>query len=376
MIRIVDKPRSMAAFESVARPKILAFAGCWMAVVLVFAIQWYVYDAARGDAELFQFYLWWSFYTWGVLTPLVVKFAYAYPISSSTWKRTLPLHLAASFVLVTAEISIEAIIGKMGFHHHLSIREALRHYFMRHMQISLFTYWILVGAVQLYRMLDESRRRELLSSKLESQLTAAQLEALRAQIHPHFLFNTLQAATTLIHEDPEGAEDILLRLSELLRLSVDESHVQEITLERELQVLDLYIGIQTRRFGDRLRFRISVDENVRDCMIPVLILQPLVENAIRHGIGKHKGADTISIRGSERDGRLQLEVLNTNSRLEQDPFLSAESGVGLANTRARLEQLYGTRQQLRLAKLEPTGVSAQVSIPFRTAAVLAGETSR
>jgi len=279
------------------RPNILLIAACWLAVVLVFAIQWYVYDVARGDADLFRFYLWWSFYTWGVLTPLVAKFAYAHPIDSSTWKRALPLHLVSSLILVAAEISVEAIVGKMRFHQHLSMQQALRHYFMRHSQISLFTYWILVGAVQLYRVFDESRRRELRSSKLESQLTAAQLEVLRAQIHPHFLFNTLHAATTLIHEDPDGAEDILLRLSELLRLSVDDSHVQEISLERELEVLDLYIGIQARRFGDRLYFEISVDENVRDCMVPALILQPLVENAIRHGIGKHKGADTISIRG-------------------------------------------------------------------------------
>jgi LytS/YehU family sensor histidine kinase len=110
-------------------------------------------------------------------------------------------------------------------------------------------------------------------------------------------------------------------------------------------------------------------------MVPTLILQPLVENAIRHGIGKHKGTDTISIRAFQRDGLVQLEVLNLNSRLEQDPLLSAGSGVGLANIRARLEQLYGRRQQLRLERLEPTGVCAQVSIPFRAAPVLAVEAS-
>jgi LytS/YehU family sensor histidine kinase len=102
-----------------------------------------------------------------------------------------------------------------------------------------------------------------------------------------FSLQHASGGATLIHEDPEAAEDILLRLSELLRLSVDESHVQEITLGRELEALDLYIGIQARRFGDRLHFEISVDESMRDCMIPTLILQPLVENAIRHGIGKH-----------------------------------------------------------------------------------------
>lgn len=349
---------------------------CWLGIVLLFATQWFIYDVARGDADLFHFYLWWSFYTWGVLTPLVLKFANAYPISSFTWKRTVPVHLAISFLLVVSEISIEAMVGKLRFHQHLTMQQALRHYFMRHTQVSLFTYWMLVGAVQCFRMVDESRRRELRSSKLESQLSLAQLAALRAQIHPHFLFNTLQAAITLIHEDPEAAEDIFLGLSELLRLSLDESQVQEITLARELEVLDLYIGIQTRRFGDRLHFEISVDEELRDCMIPALILQPLVENAVCHGVSKHKGTDIISIRAFQRGGLVQLEVLNTNSTLEEDPLLSAGNGVGLANTRARLEQLYGSRQQFRLVKLEPTGVCAQVSIPFRSNPVLIAQPSQ
>ena len=344
---------------------------CWLAIVFLFAIQWFIYDAARGGADRFRYYVWWSCYTWGILTPVVVHFAYRNPINASTRKRALPLHLAASFVLVAAEISIEAMLGKLRLHHDLSVQEALRHYFTRHTQVSLLTYWMLVGAVQLYRMRDEAQKRDLRSSRIEAQLAAAQLEVLRAQIHPHFLFNTLQAATTLIHEDPDGAEDILLRLSELLRVSIDESHVQETTLERELEVLDLYIGIQARRFGDRLRFEISIDQNVRDCMVPALILQPLIENAIRHGIGRHKGTDTVSIRGFQKGEFLRLEVLNLNSHLEEKPVASPGRGVGLANTRARLEQLYGERQDLRLQKLEPTGVCAEVSIPLRSTPVLA-----
>ena len=268
------------------------------------------------------------------------------------------------------------MLGKLRLHHDLSVQEALRHYFTRHAQVSLLTYWMLVGAVQLYRMRDEAHRRELRSSKLEAQLSATQLEVLRAQIHPHFLFNTLQAATTLIHEDPDGAEDILLRLSELLRVSVDESHIQEIPLERELEVLDLYMGIQARRFGDRLRFEVSIDQNVRDCMVPALILQPLIENAIRHGIGRHKGSDTVSVRGFREGEFLRLEVRNLNSRLEDKPARSLGPGVGLANTRARLEQLYGDRQEFGLRNLEPTGVSAEISIPLRSAPLLVEEPSR
>ena len=360
---------------AVVRHKVLLLAA-WLAAVFVFAMQWFIYDAARGDPDPFRYYLWWSCYTWGILTPLVVAFAYHKPISAVTWKPALPLHLVASFVLVATEISTEAMLGKLGLHHHLSVQEALRHYFTRHAQVSLLTYWMLVGAVQLYRMRDDAHRRKLRSSKLEAELSAAQLEGLRAQIHPHFLFNTLQAATTLIHEDPAGAEDILLRLSALLRVSVDESHIQEVSLERELEVLDLYMGIQARRFGDRLRFEVSIDQNVRDCMVPALILQPLVENAIRHGIGRHKGDDTVSLRAFQEGEFLRLEVRNLNSRLEDKPARSLGAGVGLANTRARLEQLYGEQQEFGVRNLEPTGVSAELSIPLRSAPLLIEEPSR
>ena len=359
---------------AVGRRKVLLLAA-WLVAVVVFAVQWFVYDAARGNADPFRYYLWWSCYTWGVLTPAVVMFAYHKPINALTWKRALPLHLGASFVLVASEISIEAVLGRLRLHNDLSVQGALRHYFTRHAQVSLLTYWMLVAAVQLYRMRDEAHRRELRSSKLEAELGAAQLEVLRAQIHPHFLFNTLQAAITLIHDDPDGAEDILLRLSELLRVAVDESHIQEVPLERELEVLDLYMGIQARRFGDRLRFEVSIDQNVRDCMVPALILQPLIENAIRHGIGRHKGSDTVSVRGFREGEFLRLEVRNLNSRLENTPVRSLRPNIGLANTRARLEQLYGNRQEFGLRNLEPTGVSAGLSIPLRSAPVLIEEPS-
>ena len=348
------------------RGMLLIVAG-WTAVVLVFAIQWYVYDAARGNVDRFRYYLWWSCYTWGVLTPLVAIFAYRHPINTATWKRALPLHLVTSVGLIAIEISAEAMLGKLRLHHDLSVREALRHYFTRHTQVSLLTYWMLVGAVQLYQMHEEARKRELRSSKLEARLSAAQLEVLRAQIHPHFLFNTLQAATTLIYEDPEGAEDVLLRLSELLRVSIDESHVQEVPLQRELEMLDLYVGIQSRRFGDRLQFVVSVDKNVLNCMVPALVLQPLVENAVHHGIGRNKGSDTVTIRGSQEGEFLRLEVFNLNSQLGTAE--SMRNGVGLTNTRARLEQLYGNRQELRLYRLEPSGVCTGIRMPLRSAPV-------
>jgi two-component system LytT family sensor kinase len=362
--------------SAVGQHRALLIAACWLAVVFLFATQWFVYDAARGYADPFRYYLWWSCYTWGILTPAVVKLAYHNPISAASWKRALPLHLGASCVLIAGEISIEALFGKLRLHHNLSVEEALRHYFTRHTQVSVLTYWMLVGTVQLYQMRDEARKRELRSAKLEAQLTTAQLEVLRGQIHPHFLFNTLQAATMLIQEDPDGAEDILLRLSELLRVSVDEGHIQEISLKRELEILDLYMGIQARRFGDRLQFEVSIEQSVLDCIVPALILQPLVENAIGHGIGRHKGSDTVSILGFQEGEFLRLEICNLNSSLEDKPARLPGHGVGLTNTRARLEQLYGNQQEFGLRNLEPTGVCATLSIPLRSAPVFVEEPSR
>src|SRR6185437_11930059 len=219
--------------------------------------------------------------TWGVLTPVVVTLALRRPLGASSW----PLHLAASLVIVALEISVEVLIG---FHTHpeASLLHIVTHYFGRHAQVSIATYWLIVALVAL-------RQRELRASRLEAELSAAQLEVLRAQLQPHFLFNTLQAATTLVHDDPDGAEEMLVRLGELLRVSIDEVHVQEVPLARELEMLELYMGIQARRFGDRLQFVVAIDSDARHCMVPALILQPIVENAIGHGIARHKGADTV-----------------------------------------------------------------------------------
>jgi LytS/YehU family sensor histidine kinase len=339
----------------IARRLVVGWAVAWVAVVLLFAVQWFAYDAARGDADAFHRYLWWSFYTWGVLTPVAIKLALRHPIDAATWKRAVPVHLAAGVAIVIVEISAEALLGKLRMHPDASMLQIATHYFGRHAQLSVLTYGVIVAVVQI-------QRRALRTARLEAELTAAQLEVLRAQLHPHFLFNTLQAATTLVHDDPDGAEDILLRLGELLRVSLDESNVHEVSLERELEVLELYLGIQARRFGDRLRFELAVEPDVHDCMVPPLILQPIVENAIRHGIGRHKGSDTVTIEGRRHGAFLKLEVRNLSSHLDAE---APRQGVGLANTRARLDQLYGDRQHLELRGLTPSGVCAEIVLPLR-----------
>ena len=336
----------------------------WAVVFLLFATQWYVYDATRGGANPFAYYLGWSLYMW-TLTPFVVWFALRHPIESGTWKRTIPLHVAASLSLTAVQLSIETCVGFLRHAHDLSFKHAMRHYFSQHTQLSLLSYWALIAAAMFYRMYDQARLRHLQSAQLEARLAETRLELLRMQLQPHFLFNTLQAATVLVHEDPDGAEDILLRLSQLLRVSLDEPNVQEIPLSREIELLGWYMGIQDRRFGDRLRFDLRLDDDVLGLAVPSLVLQPLVENAIRHGIGKHKENDVVTIRAFQKQNRLYLEVCNKTSSLADTPERLLSRGTGLSNTKARIEQLYGNGYSLQLCNLEPKGVCVRLSMPMR-----------
>jgi len=357
--------KSMPTIESreVARKRTWIFVA-WAIVILMFASQWYAYDATRGGANPFSYYLGWSLYMWA-LTPLILRFTRRHPIESGNWKRTVPLHVAVSVFLTALQISIETYIGWIRHAHDLSFQDAIRHYFGQHTQLSLLSYWVLVAAAMFYHTYDQARLRQVHSAQLEARLAETRLEMLRMQLQPHFLFNTLQAATMLIHDDSHGAEDILLRLSQLLRVSLDELHVQEISLSREIELLECYIGIQDRRFGDRLRFDLRIDDDVLTFAVPGFVLQPLVENAIRHGIGKHKESDVVSIRAFQKQNRLYLEVSNRTSSLADTPERLLSRGVGLSNTKERIEQLYGNEHLLQLCNLEPKGVCVKLSIPVR-----------
>ncbi len=361
-------------------PKWVRIAGAWAAVVLFFAGQWFLYDAIRHDAERWTYYLATSAYLWGVLTPAALWLVRHRPVDIRTWKRALPLHIAASLALTAAGVFVEASVGWLARAGHWPFASALRHYFTQHTQLSLLTYWVIAALAHVWRMYDRGRSHALRAAQLEAKLGEAQLTALRTQLQPHFLFNTLQAATTLIYDDPQAAEEILLSLSELLRISLQALQRQEVPLAEELKFLEHYMAIQQRRFGDRLQFHFRIDPASTGCAVPSLVLQPLVENAIRHGVGKHKEADAVSVRAFSRQDRLHLEVSNLTSVLEDSPERLLSQGVGLANTRARLEQLYGTCQSFEIRNLQPRGVIVSLSIPFHALAAseygLVGEAPR
>jgi LytS/YehU family sensor histidine kinase len=333
----------------------------------LFATQWFAYDASRRGAEPFLYYVWWSGYIWALLTPAAIWFAWRYPLTRGQWQRSLPVHVAASIVLTVAQLSLEAYLGWLHHGDTLTAGEAFKHYFTQHTQISLISYWILVGAVMAYRAQQEVVANRLRSVQLQAQLTTARLEALRNQLNPHFLFNTLQAATTLVRDDPDRAEDMLSRLGDLLRATLRESQVHEIPLQEELGILEHYTAIQECRFEDRLRFILDVPLDARSCLVPPLLLQPLVENAVRYGVGAHRGSDIITVGAERRGGVLRIQVANGIGSLDPAARGEGGTGLGLRATRERLAQLYGTTaSSLELMPLAPTGVCAVITIPVRS----------
>ncbi len=337
----------------------------WILVVLFFSCQRYLYDLTHGEPLRFGYYIVSSGYIWGVLTPAVLWFGNHWPIRLRTWKRSFPIHVLANLLLTAVGVFGEASLAWLPRKGTWAFSAALRHYFVHHAQICFLTYWGLLAALHIYRMYDRARRRELHAAQLEAQLTEAHLAALRSQLQPHFLFNTLQAATMLIYEDPQGAEEILLSLSELLRSSLQTLNRQEIPLRDEIEFLKHYAAIQRRRFGDRLRFDFEIQEAAQSCAVPSLLLQPLVENAIQHGIGIRKQADVVSIQAFLDQNRLTIEIKNQNGALNETLEKLVPRGVGLSNTIARLERLYGSQQAFVIRNIAPRGVLVSLSIPAR-----------
>lgn len=342
------------------------YLGLWTAVVIVFAVQRYQFDAIGGRTWSAFTYLRWSmiqWYTWAALAPLVFRLAERYPIQAPLRLRGLGMQLPASMGVTLLALVIGAFVSTA--FEPSSFAQQFRFFLGQHFATGLLAYWALFAIRQALHYHAEKTRREVEASRLATELAQSRLQALKTQLQPHFLFNTLHAIATLLHEDTLSAEDMLLRLSDLLRALLEDYDGQEISLREELVLLDLYLGIQRTRFKDRLTTRIMIAPDTLDCAVPSLILQPLVENAIRHGIGQRVGEDCIEVESRREDDTLCLDVRNRNSTLEAGPESGAGHGIGLSNTRLRLRELYGDASQVRLDLIWPQGVVCRIRLPFR-----------
>lgn len=341
------------------------YLGLWSIVVLVFAFQGLLDDAV-SDRTVWSLsdYLRWSmvqWYTWAALAPLVFRLAQRHPLQPPFRITALARQAINSLWVTMLAVVIGAFVSSA--FEPSSFFEQFWQFVGKHFAIGLLTYWALLAIQHFLHYQQEKNRRELEASKLASELAQSRLQVLKTQLQPHFLFNTLHAIITLLDEDTLSAEDMLLRLSELLRAFLEDYDGQEITLRRELELLDLYLGIQRRRFTDRLSTQIYIAPDTLDCAVPSLLLQPLVENAIRHGIGAHAGSDRVEVESRIEGDSLLLEVRNHNSTLA--PSGNGGHGIGLSNTRLRLRELYGDKADLRLDMLYPQGVACRIRLPLR-----------
>ncbi len=338
----------------------------WTAVVLVFAVQHALSDGLHGNSWPFLVHLRWAmiqWYTWAALAPLVFRLAERYPLDPGRRLLGLSPQILASLAVTFGAMLIGALVSALfepsGFF------EQLGYFLAQHFAIGLLTYWALFALQQALHYQAEKARREVEASRLATELAQSRLLALKSQLQPHFLFNTLHAIITLLDEDTLSAEDMLLRLSELLRAFLEDYDGQEIPLRQELDLIELYLGIQRVRFKDRLTTRTYVAPDTLDCAVPSLLLQPLVENALRHGIGQRVGSDVVEIETRREGNDLCIEVRNRNSTLSTEQSAPAGYGIGMSNTRLRLQELYGDAADVRLDMIWPEGVVCRVRLPYR-----------
>ena len=268
---------------------------------------------------------------------------------------------AAAFAIVhQVGVASFAALRLAGGHFTPLVWKLLTLYFV----IDFVFYWAIVGVCYALDYARQLRQRELAASQLETRLSQARLQVLRSQLNPHFLFNTLNAIAVLaLKGEREHVAHTLSLLSDLLRLSLDTSLPQEVPLARELQLMDRYLEIQQVRFPDRLRIERAIDPESLEALVPSLILQPLVENAVMHGVATRRGPGVIEVTATRRDGRLGVRVRDTGPGFAANPPVE---GIGLRNTRARLEQLYGPEQRFECGN-DDQGAWVRLEVPYRTA---------
>jgi sensor histidine kinase YesM len=246
--------------------------------------------------------------------------------------------------------------------------------YLHNLDWTIMTYAAVVGLSYALNYYRESQVRALKAAQLETSLVEARLKTLEAQLHPHFLFNTLHAISTLVHTDPEAADRMISRLSDLLRLTFDRSGAAGVPLKEELEFLQKYLEIEQIRFRDRLSVRFDIDPEALDVEVPRLILQPVVENAIKHGIGPKTGHGFVHVTAHRNDQGIWIEVRDNGVGLSRNARARFSNGVGLSNTRARLECLYGEAHRLEFAEGDG-GLAVQMLIPLHRIAATNAETA-
>ncbi len=342
----------------------------WSVPGLVSSTQVYFLHQRYEPMSFFDALLWqmpgWLF--WVPTTPVILGLLRVFPFNRRSWQRSLPVHLVAGFVVSVAHLAVSVAAGRflIGYPYYRAeaFGEVMLHLFIRNVHLDVVVYVGVVAggyAIEYYRRF---RQREVDALRLEARLARAELQALESQLQPHFLFNTLNVIAVLVRkQETERAVRTLSRLGDLLRMTLDRSGRQVVPLAQELEFLRGYLEIQQIRFQDRLAISVDADDDCLEVEVPWLCLQPLVENAVRHGLAPRPGAGRIAVTARRRGDMVDIEVTDDGLGLPDDFDLERCRGIGVANVVARLSQLYGDGHVFELGARDGGGTRAFIELP-------------
>ena len=331
----------------------------WTLLGLLFASQYYISREVSWKQAIS--YALGDWYVFALLSIPVAALARRFRFDTGKRALSLTVHLFSSAIFSLSYIVLRAAVGS--WQSGADFGEAFRPLLVKSWHINLLIYWVIVAVTQAFNYYRRFRERELHASELEKHLAQAKLQALQMQLNPHFLFNTLHSISSLMHKDLEAADRMIMRLSDLLRAALDSADTQEVSLRKELELLQLYLGIEQIRFGERLAVKMDVASDALAAQVPNLILQPLVENAIRHGIEPRARPGRIELHARRQADTLTLEVRDNGKGLPTAKPM--REGVGISNTRARLRELYGDDHRFELVGQPEGGLCVEISIPYR-----------
>jgi two-component system LytT family sensor kinase len=348
--------------------KWLAIIGIFTAIAIYFTIQRLLIHASQGTTinwpkHLLEYSGW---YVWALITPFVLFMSAKYPLQKQAWLKHAAIHLGVLTICwFFATIAMEGIkwaanLGAYNFWEKLPDSFARSPFSLD--IICYFTIVAIESALRYHRRFEFGRVRNI---KLTGQLAGARLHALKMQLHPHFLFNSLNSLSELMREDPVAAEKMIRNLEMFLRLTVNHDHLQEVPFEKELEFLKCYLAIENVRYQDRLNVKMEIEPQTMKVKVPNLMLQPIVENAIRHGIAPRSSRGQIEIQAKRDNGMLQLSVRDNGPGISKSKkkAISKRSGLGLSNTRERLIQLYGKNHRFELMNAPGGGLIVTLEIP-------------
>jgi hypothetical protein len=346
--------------------------GLWSIPGLISTSQLYFLLGQRDTPVSFRAAFLWQFppwLFWAFMTPIVLRLGRRFPLERGRLGSSIGVHLLATLVAAVGHFIVSAACGRLAgqeFYLTHGFVELVGRLFVRNIHLELFTYWGVLAMVHAFEYHRRFREREVTAAKLETQLAQAELTALKMQLHPHFLFNTLNTVAVLVRkQDTQGSIRMLTGLSDMLRIALENVGRQVVPFKQELDFADRYLQIEKTRFQDRLSVKMSISPEVLEAEVPNLILQPIVENAIRHGIAPRASSGSIEVEARKEGGDLAIYIRDDGKGLGKAWDASKCKGVGLSNVCARLEQLYGKKHRFSIEDQDGGGVLVTMKVPFR-----------